>query len=331
MTDEPKSFVARINDEFGLQWTQIAVFSGLVFGTFGLEEYFNTGAWMVGTVTAFTVAYVFRRQIPGSLIAVTAGAIVLLILGIGGPYVYQLHQKAVPIEVLKDNVVFFSFYLSIVVMLALALITLSYRRQETLYGGPYPAVVRAAITRNLVELPFYRTDQTYTFTTIKVTGENLLVRLKLEYTVVNRTKDPQDLLVVLTPMRRSVTFLQAVIGGVAYDVNDPHYRTQSGLRIPCRVAGGSSTTVVLEDEVHYREEDSDLLASYAPATDLTLVVQNDLPEVRIVVESLFSSPVVPIVKGGERRYHAPGALLPYQGFKVDWMSTEGEQNLTGVI
>ena len=120
-------------------------------------------------------------------------------------------------------------------------------------------------------------------------------------------------------MRAGAQFTLARIGDVEYDTENPSYRSESGLQIPFHVPPRAEISVELEDEVLYGVADSDLFASYLPATDLAMTIVNPFPNLRVVVESLFRDKIEPTVTTSGRRYEAIGAVLPYQGFKVDWM------------
>ena len=148
---EPAGFLGQVLEEFGLPWTSIAVFSGLVLSGFGLSRYFSTAAWMITTVVAFTVVFLFRRQVSGrfALVALLSIATIAVLLGVG--FVVAESQATTIKAYLLTYQTLSTVYIGLSIMMPIATMMLSYRRQETVFGGPFPKTVRDAIRRNLVE------------------------------------------------------------------------------------------------------------------------------------------------------------------------------------
>ncbi|MEO3814603.1 hypothetical protein ABGB17_36880 [Sphaerisporangium sp. B11E5] len=314
----PGSFLAKILDEFGLQWTHLAVFSGLIFSSFGLDKYLNTGAWIVSSIAAFAVAFLFRRDISGnfSLIALSSILLCSCLIALGVIYANQNPGGLLPF--VAGNKLLATVYLSFSTTLPLAICILSYRHREELFGASLPTEIRKAVKENIVELAFYKRNQKYEFVVKEVTTSHVVVHSTLSYTVFNRTSTKKDLTFSLTPMRDRVKYTGARIDGRDLDVENPAYRTELGLQIPWVLPPGKGVPVKLEAVVWYRLSDSDLLASYLPTTDFELIIENPFPDLRIAVECLFRSAIQPTQKNNRRRYRAIGGTVPYQGFKLDW-------------
>lgn len=315
----PESFLAKVLNEFGLQWAHIAVFSGLIFSSFGLEKYLNAGAWMVTTIASFAIVFLFRREVSSkfpivvpicvaaSTLLLVAGVMVASRISTGLPHFMETHR-------LESTV-----YVGLSTMLPLAVIILSYRSREDLYAGRFPLEISDAIRSNLASLSFYKRNQLYEFVVLEVDRTGVKVRLVLAYTLFNRTGAIQRMPLTLTPMREKMEFISARIDNRELDVDDPAFRSEAGLSIMWPFSPGQGHPVRLEAHIWYRHSDCDLMASYLPATDFTLIVTNPFRDLRIVVESLFREVIQPDIQGDTRIYKSPGGTIPYQGFKLDWM------------
>lgn len=315
----PDGFLKQVLDEFGVQWTHIAVLSGAMLSVFGLERYLNAGVWILVTIAAFCAVFIFRRQISGNFpraVLFSASAVVFLILA---PLLY-LRRNGTPIpDWIQDNRLAATTYMGAAVMLPLAYLILSYRVQEEQFGGPYPKQIRAAIRAEVVELPFYRKDQVYSLEVLNVDGDLLTMRMDLSYVLVNRTKSARESAPGVAPGLRKITPRRVVIGGKDIDLADPEIMTERGMRVARTFPANSETDVRFVVDVEYRVRDNDLYTSWLPVTNLTLKVTNEFP-VSFHFEHLMQGRVDPMVDGATTTYHVDRAVLPYQGFRMTWMS-----------
>ncbi len=322
---EPAGFLGQVLEEFGLPWTSIAVFSGLVLSGFGLSRYFSTAAWMITTVVAFTVVFLFRRQVSGrfALVALLSIATIAVLLGVG--FVVAESQATTIKAYLLTHQTLSTVYIGLSIMMPIATMMLSYRRQETVFGGPFPKTVRDAIRRNLVELPFFKTDQRYEFAILSVTPTDLWVREVLSYTIINRTRSGQDYVIGFTPLRKKFEIISATIGRQKIPVDDPDFRSEVGLRVPQKFGPGERKSAEIVSKVKYQRTDSEVVTSYIPTESFELVITNAFTrDVRIVVETLMPNKVIPEVNGDDTAYRSQGGTLPYQGFKISWMPRDEE-------
>ena len=312
-------FLSQIVDEFGIEWTSIAIFSTLIFSAFNLGSYISTAAWLVGTVVAFSLVFVFRRQISAqfSRVAIVAIPVMIILLVVGGILASQ--RTSVPVYLAHHKVVA-SFYLSGIVMLTVAVLLLSYRQQELYLGAPFPPELRQAVREGVLASPIYRRDVDYRILMLSETGQNVVISVELSYTAVNRTSTPQNTVVALTPLRRQTEFFYARIGGRNYDIEDPQYRTEFGLQIPVELGPREQVSVRLSARVTYNIYDSDTFCSWSPATNLELHIGNPFSQsLWIAVESLLNQKAVPEVGAdGTVSYRTSTGVLPHQGFRVSW-------------
>ncbi len=327
MSPQPpdEGFIPRVVSEFGLKWSQIAALSGLLFSLLGLDEWFNAGSWTLAAIIALVIIFAFRRFFRWTLpwvAAVSALALALYLAGswwiVGSPDVLAWLKQD------KLNRLIGTFVIGLGVMTAAAAVVLTYRRQEALFGGPYPASVSRALSAAIVDQGFYREDQKYVLTFLEANKRTTRVRIELTYRLVNRTGSRQQAYLLLTPMRPDVKFLEAVAGKTKYDVNDARNKSGAGLRIQVSLKQSEKMQVRLAAEVDYWRSDSDLFATYLPCTSLELVVRNQISDLDIHVEALSPQQVHPKDESdGTRRWKISHGLIPYQGFKVDWIRQEG--------
>jgi hypothetical protein len=319
-TELPEGFLSSVMREFGTQWTQILVFSGLIFTAFDVERYLNTGAWVVMTVATFTLTFLFRRSVSPNFarVAITCAAIAIVCVGL--PIVVILQKNTAPLEFMQSHKSLSSIYLASAVMAPLATSILSYRLQEDTFGGPLPRELRDAIRKGMVDVRFYKSGQLYELTVLHVESDSLRVLVALKYVLINRTNRTQNYTVGLSPLRPIREFRRVRVADADIDWTNPQYRTQAGISIPWTLAARQECPVDIQEVVDYRRSDSDLYASYLPCEDFTLVLRDIPVGVDVSVESLLGEHVQPRIEPGIKTYVAPGATLPYQGFKVDWSS-----------
>lgn len=312
-------FLAQVLDQFGIEWTSIAVFSTLVFSAFNLGNYISTAAWLVGTVVAFSVIFVFRRQITASFgrVALIAIPVVIVLLVVG--YVIASQRTTAPLF-LEHHKVVSSFYLSAAVMLPMAVLLLSYRQQELSLGAPLPAQLQRAVQVGVLAAPVYRREIDYRVSLLSVDEKNVMVSVEIGYTAVNRTPTRQRVMVALTPIRRQTEYLSAQVRGRNYDVQDPQYRTEFGLQIPVDLEPNEQAGVRLSAKVAYNLYDQDMFCSWVPATSLELHLVNPFKQVIwMAVESLLPAKVTSdVAADGSESYRAMEGVLPHQGFRVLW-------------
>jgi hypothetical protein len=324
----PNGFLSQVLDEFGLQWTHIAVFSGLVFGTFGLDKYFNSAAWMVTTIIAFSIVFLFRRQVTGRFpVVALLGVLTAAILLLAGYWTAISHSSTHRVtDYLQAHATLATVFLAASTMLPGAFMILSYRRQETLFGGPFPAELRQAILSNLVDLPFYKRRQSYTFRVVAVEAQSIWIELTLSYVVINRTKSEREWTFGLTPSLKKVEVMSARIDNKDLDVDDPEYISERGFLLTREFPPNSEFAVEFVARWQYHITDADIFISYLPTTDFELIVLNPFPALRVVVQSLLAKKAEPEKIQGGVRYKSDGATIPYQGFKLSWMPREAAVN-----
>jgi hypothetical protein len=315
----PDSFVKRVLAEFGLQWTNLAVFSGVALAALGLEAYINPGLWMAVAMASFTLVFLFRRQVTTNFPRAAAVAIVVIVVTVlAALLLLPLHHHQSVSSWMKTHRDIATVYLGALLLTPFAYLIKSYSNQETLFGGPFPTPIRDAIVAQLVDAPFYRRNQEYEVSVVSAGKHRVVLRTRLSYTLVNRTKSPQTHLIAFGSTAIAAEYLAVEIGGTSIDFNDPDYRAERGFRVPRTLGPREDLQVSITAEETFLERGSELFGAYLPATRLTFILHNLHPETETSVESLLHRKV-----DGERldewskRFVARG-VLPYSGFRLHW-------------
>jgi len=179
-----------------------------------------------------------------------------------------------------------------------------------------PEIVRAM---RETQTDLYKRDQLYVFEVLTRDVDLLLVRLAVSYTLVNPTRRTQHYPISLTPVRPA-KMVRGLVGGHAIDLRNADYYTARGVNVSLTWPPASETEVMLEAEVKYRCPDSDGLLTYVPATSYTARISCPFDDVSFVPHPLMERPPTRIdVAPGTFELRAPGAVLAYQGLKLDWM------------
>jgi len=160
----------------------------------------------------------------------------------------------------------------------------------------------------------------YDLTVIDVGDSHMTMRMGHRYSLVNRTRTTFTQLVGVVPMRPFKP-VYGQVGDSVLDLDYPDHLTERGWQVPVEVPPESVTRVEFVADISYRMPDSNVFATYLPATSFRLELRYPPNTVRMVVESLLATPVM-----GERLasgvvvYEPKGPLRAFEGFKIDWLS-----------
>jgi hypothetical protein len=315
----PEGLTRSFLKEFGFEWTQISLLSGVLVSSFSLQRYVNPGAWAIAVIGSFGIVYTFRRQIGGNFprTALIAGIGAILLLVPGGLLVGS--RSGDVLQTLERWRTWTTLYVAFGVCIPLAIVVLSYRKQETLYGGPYPEPIQDAIEACIVKSEFYRVDQTYEVEVLRHEDSTIRLRVLVSYTLVNRTKvDHKRTAEYSAPSPERVTFLRAEVDGNALDIADRDYHTARGLVIPLSIPAGKRVRVLLEAEETFSDKGGEMFTAYMPTTALTVRIGNPIASLRVDCESLLPEKVTPTVEGHWRTFSWSKGVLPFSGFRLYW-------------
>ena len=161
--------------------------------------------------------------------------------------------------------------------------------------GPFPPVLRHAMRQ--ASVPLYRENVSYDLRFKEVRETYAIMHFGLSYSLVNRTHTDYMQNVGVVPMRP----FKPVFGSIAgqeIDPDQPDYINERGWRVQHEFPAGSVTEIQFVVDVKY------------PAD-----------KVRVVAESMMRSPASPEnIARGVVRYRPGGALLAYEGYRLDWLA-----------
>jgi hypothetical protein len=314
----PEGFFARVLQEFGLQWTQVAIFSGAAFSSLRLTPYLDPAVWMLVTGAAFSLVYLFRRQVSNNFPKVTLIAAGTIAVCIGIPLAFGLSRGVEITRTLTTYRVPATVYIAMVVITPIAFMMLSYRKQETMFVGPYPKVLQDAISVNLADLKFYRENQIYSLAVTSLSRSTLVLRTTLSYTVVNRMSTPHKYTATFISPTGKVQYISATIGGQDVNVKDPDYVKERGLFIDRTIPPNGRLDCTFVAEETYPTRYSELFTAYAPATSLTVRLKNPHAQIAFNFESLLPEKVDAVPEDGDVVCRSAGGVLPFQGFRLHW-------------
>lgn len=187
-------------------------------------------------------------------------------------------------------------------------------------GASFPAPLREALRRSA--MPLYREAMEYELEVTDVDDASITMKLGVSYRVVNRLKIGFHQVVGLVPMRPFEP-LYGEIAGKQLDLKHPDFLTARGWQIPYEFPAQSKTEVKLVANVEYRLPDADVFATYMPATEFSLKLRFPDDEIDVFAEPFMRARITPEqIAKGVREYRPPGALLAYEGFRIDWVARD---------
>lgn len=309
-----------ILQEFGTNATQLSILIPLLVGSVGLE-YVNPGTSLVAVILSLSLVYMFRQHIPAHLPKAAVYAIVLF-LSLGALLAAVSHLPLQPPG--RLNAAFFSACVSAVIMIPIALVISSYRKQRRPLDGDYPDAIRKAIDAQLTNNLFYKDDVEYDIKFIDVGPEYVTLETVMTYTVVNRDNQGHGWTAgfnvdnVDDAQLRVCDFRWGKEERIRFD--DPRFLTKNGFTFTKTVEPRESVVVYLRAQARYRLRDSELYTTYCPAGKLTVKITPPVQHLQISCEPYYlGHGVTPTTESnGEISVAIPHGVLPYEGVRVKW-------------
>lgn len=185
-------------------------------------------------------------------------------------------------------------------------------------GTSFPAPLREALRRSA--MPLYRESMEYDLEVTAVGEASITMKLGVCYQVVNRLQIDFHQVVGLVPMRPFEP-VYGEIAGQELDLKHPDFLTARGWQIPHAFPAQSKTEVKLVANVTYRLPDADVFATYLPTTEFSLKLRFPDEAIEVIAESFMRTRITSEeIAKGVRRYRPPGALLAYEGLRIDWVA-----------
>jgi hypothetical protein len=190
-------------------------------------------------------------------------------------------------------------------------------------GRALPPPLQRALRSSMTEIPLYKSEQRFEFSVMEVDESRARIRFALSYVLVNPTRAADRFRASFTPLGEA-DYVHARTGDMDWDLDDPELRTGRGLALHVRVDGLSEKRVEFAADVTYRARDSETLLTYTPALDYELTLSYPADALRVNVESLLPEKAErTAIAPGRERYRPHGAVLSYQGLRLDWLPTRG--------
>ena len=96
-----------------------------------------------------------------------------------------------------------------------------------------------------------------------------------------------------------------------------------GIRIPSRLQGSQRGKVLLRVEEFFQTTGAVRYTSYCPATDLTVNIKHNAPNIEFDPQvHYYWNDVYPVTNQGGIEVHLNHGLLPFQGLQLNWKKKE---------
>jgi hypothetical protein len=314
----PEGFLSRLLNEFGLQWTHIVVLSGVVFSSFELEHYLNPGIWILGSIAAFSVVYLFRYQITGRFGKTAAWALVAVFIALAVPCGALITAHVDLLNLLATWKKAASLYLALAIGIPLGVMILSYRAQDDFRWEPLPGPLATAV-KQVAQCDFIHEAVQYTVHLRRDAQGGVILRFEAVMDVINRSKRPALYRDYFDPAGRNKRFFSAEIKGKQIPEDDPDRIYQRGLALSYNAAPAEKFRVAVTGESTFHESDSELVGVYFPCCSLSLKIARPPDDLSVHVVSLLPEKVDPKRPGtGDITFEYAKGILPFQGTRIFW-------------
>jgi hypothetical protein len=207
----PRGLLGRMLAEFGTEWTNLVLLTGVVISSFGLDRYLNAGIWTLGAVSTFATVYVFRRSIDARFtyyVRYSLGGVLIIVVGV---LVVLGATKTDLATVFRQYRNVATLVLAIVITAPVAVCIISYKKQSVEELLELPGQLESLVTRSVLQSPICHRSVTY----IIEFGEPAagLVEVTFEVTLLpyNRSQRIQNLQDVIDPAGDNNVYLYATI------------------------------------------------------------------------------------------------------------------------
>lgn len=314
----PEGFLAKLLQEFGFQWTHLVIISGIVFSSFGLQKYMNSGVWILGTVLAFSLVYLFRSRISGNLLKVSLWAGLASVLAFGVPF-FALLDKHQDIPLLIEAwSKLATLYASLALGIPVGVTILSYKAQEEMTLTPLPAELSSAL-KSVSRSSFVHERVAYLLEFSAAEGGGVAMHMNVEMHIFNRSQHHATYRDVFGSANRNNVFYYAEINQTIINVEDPERRFSRGLKLEHRARGQEHFRVVVNAKSTYHGRDAEFVGVYLPCSSLNIKIPNPTNEFSIQIESLLRDKVdARRLPNGDLIFEYENGILPHQGVRVSW-------------
>jgi hypothetical protein len=319
----PNELSEILKREFNTGVPQIATLAAVVAGTFGVSKFFNAGVWTVIAIITFIIIFLFQQQIPNSVPRTAIYVLALLVCTatlLLGAYAcwgskmglddwFQAHGN------LATGIV------SGGVTASIALLMVSYRKQQRLGGMRYPDIIELAVANQLKSSRFYKSKVKFSIALLSSDERSIDFETIHSYEVVNRSEDPNTWIAEYELNDSNGSVIALTIDGTAENINK--FSGSRLVRVAVPIESHQRRVVMITVHDRFRIIDSDIYTSYHPATDLRVEFTNTkCPGLTVEFDTLHVSKYSPGEKGNTRFVDIPDGILPFEGVRLRWRPTQ---------
>jgi hypothetical protein len=314
----PEGFLARLLQEFGIQWTHLVVISGVVFSSFGLHKYLDPGVWILGTIGSFSLVYLFRYRITGNFPKTVLWAGIILLFGLSAAWAALFVAGQDPAQFLESRTKVSTLYIAIVIGIPIGAMILSYRAQDEFLRSPLPSVLATA-AKAISQSDFVHESVDYLINLTLQTNGEVTLRFDVTMDVLNRSKRAALYQDHFDPAGRNKRFIGAKIKGARINESDPNRLTQRGFFLEYHAQPSERFRIVVIGESTFYGRDNELVGVYFPCSFLSIRVVKPPDELIVHVESLLREKVdAERLATGDLLFQYSQGVLPFQGTRVFW-------------
>ncbi|WP_162901441.1 hypothetical protein [Breoghania sp. L-A4] len=315
----PDSFMGRVLNEFGVQWTHLFIVSGVALTAFGLDTVLDPSVWIFGIIGSFVLVYVFREYISQNfpltffVSALIFGCLVMLVTPVGSLLPSDLGATV------RTDKRWFTLYCSMAFGMPLGVCLISYnKRPESLLLALPESIIQSAKSQ-IFHSPFLIDKATYLIELSEDGSDGVLFSFELHFKIVNRSKKIARYQDIFDPSGEQSCFKSASIGEEVIDVLDPDYSHGRGIVISKEVDGRSTFDVKVAAETHYPRVGSELIGCYFPARELEVRVTCPPSLINVSVQSMLMEKIpVSRMHNGDLLVSYNKGILPFQGVRLHW-------------
>jgi predicted phosphodiesterase len=190
--------------------------------------------------------------------------------------------------------------------------------------------IESAIQRQIYDCAFYKTDLVFEIQATEVQSREvppkpiLELTTELSYTLVNRTTSKCKCEIKFPCPSRFGEIVRAEFNGRTYDPDQRDLWDQRGLCLHSELEAGKTGRVSITATEWWRIEDSVLLTSFQPATDLKVVLRSRAPNLSFDFEPQYTwdNEYEKKSESGATVVRFTRGVLPNQGVRLNWKTNE---------
>jgi 3',5'-cyclic AMP phosphodiesterase CpdA len=187
----------------------------------------------------------------------------------------------------------------------------------------FPDVIESAVEEQLYILGFYKANVVFQVEINEMDDNRLRFSTTLSYDVINRQREAAVWSTEYDYDRTTGSVQEVKFNDVAFDPMAREFLSGRGIRIPSRLQGSQRGKVLLRVEEFFQTTGAVRYTSYCPATDLTVNIKHNAPNIEFDPQvHYYWNDVYPVTNQGGIEVHLNHGLLPFQGLQLNWKKKE---------